>query len=290
MSKAKRNTVLLLLIAGILTLLLAMSLPNLDLSPGQPFSLEQPQSEFAGGDGPSSLGDAFIRLFQGFLAVAFILTPFAIFYSLLTREGRRRLLFTLILMIVLFMIAEYFQRNPLTLTQPEEQEATSLDSSSLEGQSNVPVAIFPEDPPSWMTPVVIAIISILIVIMVLGVVGWMRQRMQPPDAALEQLAEAAQTTLGALQQGQDFEVTIIRCYHEMSQVVKAEKGIARQSAMTPREFEEQLVRRGLPQEAVRTLTRLFEQVRYGRLATDTGEEKLALACLTDIVRACGGQA
>ena len=72
-------------------------------------------------------------------------------------------------------------------------------------------------------------------------------------------------------------------------VVKEEKGVARESAMTVREFEEQLVSKGLPEEAVQTLSRLFEQVRYGSMATSTREEDMAVASLNAIVEACGGQ-
>ena len=78
----------------------------------------------------------------------------------------------------------------------------------------------------------------------------------------------------------------MHCYQEMSRTVKQEKGIARETTMTAREFEAQLVGKGLPQESVETLTRLFERVRYGNLRPDAGEENLAFACLTEIVNAC----
>jgi hypothetical protein len=56
--------------------------------------------------------------------------------------------------------------------------------------------------------------------------------------------------------------------------------------MTPREFEDRLINRGLPGESIKTLTRLFEQVRYGSLNANPGEEDQAVACLTDIVNYC----
>ena len=56
--------------------------------------------------------------------------------------------------------------------------------------------------------------------------------------------------------------------------------------MTVREFEVFLVDNGLPKEAIQTLSRLFEQVRYGGTLEDTRQEELALSCLTDIVNAC----
>ncbi|HTP10892.1 MAG TPA: DUF4129 domain-containing protein, partial [Anaerolineae bacterium] len=83
-------------------------------------------------------------------------------------------------------------------------------------------------------------------------------------------------------QGGDFKLTIVRCYQEMSRVVREERGLAREAAMTPREFEDYLASQGLPRAALNTLTRLFEQVRYGSLPAAAQEEALALTCLTEI--------
>jgi hypothetical protein len=46
-------------------------------------------------------------------------------------------------------------------------------------------------------------------------------------------------------------------------------------------------RAGLPGEAVRTLTRLFEGVRYGRKTTSRAERDLASAALSAILHDCG---
>jgi hypothetical protein len=287
MSKAKRNTVFLLLVAGMLTLLLAMSLPNLTLSPGQPFSLGQADSDTP--IGPSSGGDVFLHILRGFLALTLILLPVYILHSLVTREGRRRLLFMLILVALLFWFADYLRRHPLLEAfDPQPQGGEIQGDGSTSGGLNLPPAVFQAEPPSWLTLAVIGITSVVIVIVVFAVVGWLQQRIKA-DTTLEKLAETAQNTIDSLQAGGDFEATIIRCYLEMNRVVKTEKGITRQAAMTPREFEDVLMGKGLPQEAIQTLTRLFEHVRYGRLPTGTREEYLAVSCLTDIVNACGGQ-
>jgi hypothetical protein len=153
----------------------------------------------------------------------------------------------------------------------------------------LPPTIFTPNPPSWLTPVITLVASVIVVTVILAVYWYLRQRAKPTDLALERLAESAQHTIDSLQAGGDFEVSVIRCYQEMSRVVKDEKGIARETAMTAREFEDRLISKGLPQDAIRTLTRLFEQVRYGGMVTGSAELDTALACLTDIVNACGGQ-
>jgi hypothetical protein len=89
-----------------------------------------------------------------------------------------------------------------------------------------------------------------------------------------------------LHAGEDFRTTILRCYREMSRVVQQERGMARDAAMTAREFERLLIGKGLPPEAISTLTRLFEQVRYGHLMAGAQDTRLAVSCLTRIVDAC----
>jgi hypothetical protein len=103
---------------------------------------------------------------------------------------------------------------------------------------------------------------------------------------LDDLAKEAQNAIEALKLGDDLRITVIHCYREMTRIVKQHKGIERETTMTVREFEDYLVRSGLPKEAIQTLSRLFEQVRYGGALADAHQEELALSCLTDIVNAC----
>jgi hypothetical protein len=57
--------------------------------------------------------------------------------------------------------------------------------------------------------------------------------------------------------------------------------------MTPSEFAARLEQAGLPAEPVQRLTRLFEKVRYGGLRSTPTEAEEAVACLRDILHACG---
>ena len=76
MSKAKRNSLLFLSAAGVLVLVLAMSLPNLVLSPGQPFSLEQSHGLDSGSGGDLPGGNALIWIFRGIIGLALIYSGF----------------------------------------------------------------------------------------------------------------------------------------------------------------------------------------------------------------------
>jgi hypothetical protein len=284
-SKAKQNSLLFLSAAGILVLILAMGLPNLVFAPGQPFSLGQSHGPDFGSGGNVPGGNAFLWMFRGFIGLALILLPLHLVLSLLTSEGRQRLLADAIVIAGLLMLATYLDKHPLV--QDAQQQLPAVGSpTNLEPGLPLPISQFPAHPPSWLAPTVILAVSALVTVVVLAAVQYFRARARQSVPSLQRLAETAQSTLESLQAGGDFEVVVIRCYHEMSRVVKEERGMARETAMTPREFEAQLVSSGLPHESVGTLTWLFEQVRYGSIALNDREEKLAVSCLSDIVAAC----
>jgi hypothetical protein len=77
------------------------------------------------------------------------------------------------------------------------------------------------------------------------------------------------------------------CYYRMSDIVLEKKNLDRNASMTPSEFAAQLEQAGLPSEAVRRLTRLFESVRYGGYKSDSASVNEAVSCLTTIVHSCG---
>lgn len=287
MSKAKRNSLLLLSMAGMLVMILAMSLPNLAFAPGQPFSLGQSESGAAEADNGSFLGgDTLMWIFRGIMASVLILLPLYVAFSLLSSEGRQRLIADAIVIAGLLLIAYYLDSHPIGERGQQQQEPAAIGPPNLEGGATLPPAHFPANPPSWLALAVILAVSALVLVFILVILWWFRRRARMSDFSLEKLAETAQRTIASLQAGSDFEVTVIRCYQEMSRVVKEKRGVAREIAMTPREFEDQLVGDGLPPESVGTLTRLFERVRYGSMPSSDQEENLALSCLIDIVNAC----
>ena len=75
----------------------------------------------------------------------------------------------------------------------------------------------------------------------------------------------------------------------MSRAVEKRHGLTRDVAMTSSEFARRLEMAGLPSEAVHTLTRLFESVRYGARRSTADEIDQAVKCLTVILNFCGEQ-
>jgi hypothetical protein len=73
----------------------------------------------------------------------------------------------------------------------------------------------------------------------------------------------------------------------MSEVVQTRRGLQRQHDLTASEFAVRLEQAGLPGEAVRRLTRLFEAARYGGRNASREEMVEAVSCLSMVLHACG---
>jgi hypothetical protein len=139
-------------------------------------------------------------------------------------------------------------------------------------------------PPRWVA----YLISLIVTLAVFGAVGYVlwRFRPEPEAAALDALSREAEAGLAALQGGEAWQDTISRCYFEMSRIVAQAFGLERKPWLTPREFTVHLTALGLPQDAVASLTHLFEAARYGDEAPATGASEQAETSLKAIVTAC----
>ena len=73
----------------------------------------------------------------------------------------------------------------------------------------------------------------------------------------------------------------------MTEVVSRRRGFHRAVDVTPSEFAAHLEQSGLPAEAVRRLTRLFESVRYGARTSSPRESAEAADCLRAVLHYCG---
>ncbi len=210
--------------------------------------------------------------------------------SMLSPELRKHLL-NIFIRVTIFSIAILFlMKNGarLGLFDPNPPPLTSADTAVA--VESVPMPVF--TPPS-IPPLTAYLITVAVI---LGTVGlfWLLgrelfqfrlQRTQGP--ALEEIAAAARLSLDELYNGSDWEDSIVRCYVRMAQAVARHRGISRDVDVTPAEFAHRLELAGLPAASVGRLTRLFESVRYGARSSGTRESDEAVACLTDILSACG---
>jgi hypothetical protein len=217
-----------------------------------------------------------------------VIIPIVLIGSIFSRRLRKELLRMLSwlvpLMLILLLIGENMKQN----AKPLDSNALSPIAGNL-AEGVVPTLeppTFEPNVPDWM---VIAG-SIIIVSGITALAAWAgfaiwRSR-HPQLTSTQQLADEAQIALDSIQAGGDLKNTVIRCYSEMSRVVKEQRGVARSESMTPSEFESRLTALGLPGDAVHQLTLVFQDVRYGNHQPGEREERQAIMCLSAIIDVC----
>jgi len=267
-----------------------MSLGKLNLSEGYTIPADMNAETAAGQIEAMGGGDLFMVIIRGFIALGIILAPVYIVQSFFSKEGRERLLADVIIVAALFGILRYIETRPET--EPEEMVAEAPEGGepsssdfSLEALGGQPLPELTDKPPEWVTVVIFAGIALLIGSFIGGGVWYWHRKRKKPSSPLNQLAEEAQDAIDSIQRGGDLQTIILRSYAEMNRVVKEELGVARGTAMTARDFEQILQSKGLPGAPLRTLTRLFEQARYGAFAPGDEDEAAAITCLTEIINA-----
>jgi hypothetical protein len=149
-----------------------------------------------------------------------------------------------------------------------------------------PDVVYTPEPRQWLIFAATIGIALLLAAFLVGLGWYIWRRRQQPSPSLDKLAREAQDAIDAIEAGADLKDTVIKCYFEMMKALKEQRGIQRQRAMTPREFEAELEELGVPTTQVRRLTRLFEAVRYGNKQLGEQEERQAVISLTSIVRSC----
>lgn len=291
---ADRNRRWVVLLAGlaiVATVLLAAGLSDLDFAPGQPPARLQIPSETEAGDG-RALSRELLDLLGVLLAiVTVVLVLFLAVYLLVSADAKKRMLIALGLLAWLVVLYLVSQANPPP-AEEAQQAVASVTPTPPPATTPFPTGTtlstieLDVHPPTWLVWLGAAALALLAAGAMAGIAWFVWSQSRQRLAPLEQLAQEAERALSALEAGADLDDTIMRCYLEMGQILKRQRGIVRQEAMTPREFEQGLRGSGLPQEAVAQLTRLFENVRYGTGIPGEREERQAMTCLQAIAEAC----
>ncbi len=285
------------LVAVMATVLLAAGISQMALTPGlswsdwmrllfgdMNFRREAGMPVMFSGEG---LVDAMRVLFLGLLLLIPVLLVAMIFSPDLRKKALRLFLQGLLFTALVLLFFRSGALDSLNIVSREIQEMSSFEPAP-EGEAE-PLADIPEFEPSsptWLVWSASFVLAALVLVLVASV-GWSlwRNRIER-RRPIEKLAKDAQEALDALEAGADFRNTVIRCYRDMSEAVSAQRGIQREYTMTPREFETRLTSRGMPETAVRQLTRLFESVRYGAFEPGDLEVDQAVTSLSAIVEAC----
>jgi hypothetical protein len=259
---------------------LAAGLSNLALNPGTPFHLDM------GLWRTSALGNLRLRLpGLGFLLALMTILYWpllivGIFFFITSPDARRRVLRNVIILTAMYFSFYLLFRNWQGINLPDLQRPSgSPGGESLFGE----LVVYAGSPPNWL----VYLVSFVLFGILMGFVWRIARRFRRPETALDLLVDGAKNALEELSSGADLKDTVIRCYYQMSQIMSARRGLKRQTAMTPREFERSLREAGFRIGHVHRLTRLFEQVRYGGRVPSAQDEREAVECLAAIVETYG---
>jgi hypothetical protein len=208
---------------------------------------------------------------------------------LLSPELRRRffrmLIRTALTVIAIFYLLRNYGDRFLSLLQP----FTNQEVMPNEVANAQPLPTFqPPQVSSTFSYIVSFAFALLTIVLLWFIVrSWKKYVTLHPGEPLQEIARIARNSLHDLSSGRDSSDVIINCYLRMSDVVADKRQLQREVAMTPHEFALRLERAGLPGDAVRRLTRLFEMVRYGDRKSAPKDVTEAVSCLNTILHYCG---
>ncbi len=227
---AKRKGLIFLLLVASFMVLIAATLPHLDLKPGIPLPT------WEGGTMPTptaSQPDVTISLstfFKALLEVVGIIVALYCLYKFLKGVPWKEILGPALRIALLtsLVIVILFAFTNLNIT-PGSPTADFLP----------PELKFEEGPPLGSPPaflVWLVWIGLGIMLVVLGV--WFSKRRTQDRRLGDPVTVEAEYAMQALLKGLDFRNVIVQCYQQMSAALQKEQGIELENSMTAREFEQ----------------------------------------------------
>jgi len=272
----KHKTLIFLGLFTIITIIIAASLPQLELQPGMPLpKLEDDQVVIPPVEAEPSEAisvDKFITAFALLIAAVSVLH---MIYRLLRGAKRKNLIAFIWPTVVIGLILGGFVFLIMLMPKSKGSTVAELPVPQPEPPVTSPLGLVP---PLllWLVGIGLLVTGILIAIWIFGSPA---KRVTTIDIVSLEAEKAWQE----LKAGLGLKDVIIKCYRQMSLALAEEQGIERKECMTVREFEDLLEAAGVPYDPVHQLTQLFEVVRYGHWQPNSIDEEKAIHCLEAIV-------
>lgn len=273
----RKTLVLLGLVTGLMVMI-AASLPQLDLQPGMPFPKLENQQEIVVAPPVETEPVRSIPLNRFFIIFISLLAAGSILYAVyrLLKGAQWKDIWAFIwpLVTISLLVCGFLY---LVFSLPN---AGNLVSAPLPVPTPAPKATSPLGP---VPPILYWLVGLGLLVAA-GLVGiWIFGSAAHGPGTAELVGLEAEKARQALKTGLDLKSVIIGCYRQMSLALAQERGIEREGFMTIREFEDLLVSAGIPYDPVHQLTQLFEAVRYGDCQPNPADEQQAIRCLEAIV-------
>lgn len=295
-SRAGTFRLVLLSVAVVSLFLLVVGLPRVELDEGVPFqqiwqflveqfATERPLLPYA--TTPAG-GGMLLDVYRTIFIIALVALPFAVILVLIDPDLRKRVLRSMVRVLLIMVLLSLILRNQA------EREGVTLEG--MEGGGAPPEGLAAEPfttedfAPERISPWVGRSLSLILAVagaaILVTIIVRVRQSRAASRTELDAFAQQAETALQQIRAGTDLRDAVLRCYAEMSLVVREQRGIRRERSVTAREFTDYLIGASLPRDAVLRLTSLFEKARYSSKPTTGEDEAEAVASLSAIVEAC----
>ena len=272
---------------GALTVL-AIGLRDVSFREAQPFGREEAESTQAPSEDPIESLQAVSLQSQILLWVSLFLLVVLI-GVLLSPEGRKRFIRLFIRMAFTYWaLYFFFTRYGDSIAALGNAFKAAGRNQPANGAEALPPVFEPPQETAWISYLVGLLLILLIALLAWKFSRfWREYARRSGSKSLNEIARIARSSLRELSSSRESTDVIMNCYFRMSDVVADKRKLQRGAAMTPAEFAMRLEQAGLPGEAVKKLTRLFESVRYGGHRSGPTEVNEAVACLTTILHYCG---
>ncbi len=272
----KRKALIFLGLVMIITVMIAASLPQLELQPGlPPPKLELNQVAMASIEEEPLTTISIDKFFKILLAIVLTVFMLYVISRPLDSAHWKNLRFSIRILAVITLIAGSFLC--LIWLLPGSQDSVPME---LPVPDAAPLATSPLGltPPLllWLVGIGLLVSGILLGIRVFGSTSRRAK-------AINTVGLEAQKAWQALGVGLDLKEVIVQCYRRMSLALEKEQGLERENSMTTGEFEKLLAAAGIPHEPIHQLTQLFEAVRYGNWQPNPADNQKAIRCLEAIM-------
>jgi hypothetical protein len=273
----KRKTLIVLGLVTFIVMMIAASLPKLELQAGMPLPSLQHGQVIAPKNEDEIVSISVNHFVVVLIAIMLVGAILYLTYKLLTGADRKFIVGLLSYMLVICVIFSVL--SSLLLRSSNSANYNSpLDVPIPTSEPVVTSPLGPVPTPLlWLVGIGLLVISVLV-----GVWIFASSQAKPIDLVGSEAEKAWQ----ALKTGSDLKDVIMRCYLQMSLALNKTQGIERKDFMTTGEFENLLKAAGIPHEPIHQLTRLFDAVRYGNWQPNTADEQEAIQCLESIMLYC----
>ncbi len=278
-ASVKRNTLILLGLVIIITIIIAASLPQLELQPGMPLpKLENDQVVIPPAETGSFGAISVDKFIIAFLLLVGAGTMLHMIYRLLRGAEWKDVVTFIWPMLVISLFLGVFVFLIMLLPQSESSRVMELPAPTPEPPVTSPLGPVP--------PLLLWLVGIGLLVTGILIAFWIFGSPASRPTTIDIVGLEAEKAWQELKAGLGLKDVIIKCYRHMSLALEKEQGIEREESMTAREFENLLQAAGVPYDPVHQLTQLFEAARYGNWQPDPIDEQKAIHCLEAIVLYC----